>query len=784
MKKFGFGNLGSPLAVLLLLSLLVLGCRKDFAEYDSHQSTLSISVEEVRQMMGDPSSGMVSSRSPIKVPLDYTPNWDNAILNTQTGAPLVIAAVDTCCIPPDMPVKGNLIFRKDSTGTINCSLMLWFKSSDSTYVDWRAPLWTQNTFSGLVALVDAQDTIRRVASYANGSISKVLVWNKNIRDLAEDELGAPPTVEDRGGDEPGCAKWGPSAWDKIVSGFWHVIDGSGSFFNDWWDSIKENPGPPPQEPYSFFFYEFSNSPNWTWIPVTGGGGGAPTEFENYRVDCGIAMQNFIANGFYLPEYAHLDMRLCELLSELYISDNSGATNIRLQCLYANHQSAYFEDIWQYWDNSGKDQAASTVLNSFLDAACEENPSVQKAAMLRHAYCLGDMNLIDLWNRLTVECGQNFGLEISPCLAEIILSHANTSNSYQCPNGALANIINFARQHGLTAQQFIALVQSDALFQAMQSFMYEKGDSENSRHALKTVINLQMHGWFDKSHWTESELEQILAEDFSPQGIPVHFYFDISLRFIELRLKDPRYKDPCDYLCKTKAFAEATWDVLGGWTHTALDICGLIPAGGEPCDLINGVLYTFEGDGINASLSFGAAIPIAGWAATGAKWAGISFIFKGIKRDLEVKKIGNYLDFGTRGKLREVLNITDGIMEAHHIIPWELRNHELVQRAAQSGNVPYHINHFKNGKELEKFRIESNPNGQHANHPQYNTATEVKMDNLWRELKNHFGPGNVPADVASAKLIELQNNIGAVIDANPTTKINLLDLSSVQIPSVP
>jgi hypothetical protein len=211
---------------------------------------------------------------------------------------------------------------------------------------------------------------------------------------------------------------------------------------------------------------------------------------------------------------------------------------------------------------------------------------------------------------------------------------------------------------------------------------------------------------------------------------------------------------------------------------------LIPAGGEPCDLINGVLYTFEGDGINASLSFGAAIPIAGWAATGAKWAGISFIFKGIKRDLEVKKIGNYLDFGTRGKLREVLNITDGIMEAHHIIPWELRNHELVQRAAQSGNVPYHINHFKNGKELEKFRIESNPNGQHANHPQYNTATEVKMDNLWRELKNHFGPGNVPADVASAKLIELQNNIGAVIDANPTTKINLLDLSSVQIPSVP
>ena len=143
MKKFEFRNLGFPLAVLLLLSLFVLGCRKDrMEELDANYSTLSISVEEVRQILGDPSSGMVSSRNSIKVPLDYTPNWDNAILNTQTCAPLVIAAVDTCCIPPDMPVNGNLIFRKNNTGTIECSLMLWFKTLDSTYVDWRAPLWT------------------------------------------------------------------------------------------------------------------------------------------------------------------------------------------------------------------------------------------------------------------------------------------------------------------------------------------------------------------------------------------------------------------------------------------------------------------------------------------------------------------------------------------------------------------------------------------------------------------------------------------------------------------
>lgn len=454
------------LAIAALLALIFFACKKDrFEEPNSKQSTLPISVEEVKQILGDPSSGLVSSRSPIKVPLHFTPNWENAILNMQTGAPLVIAGVDTCCLPLNMPANGNLIFRKNITGSIECSLVLWFKSPGSTYNDWLAPLWTQSTFNGLVVLLDAQDTIRRVASYANGSINKVLVWNKNIRDLAEDEFGASPTVEDRAPD-PKCPRWGRSIWDKIGDFLLEVLDGLGAFFSDRGSNNGNNTG--QQNPYSFFF-DFSNSTNtWTW---TGGGGGASqTAFENYRVECGIARQNFIANGFYLPEYAHLDMGLCELLSELYVFDNSQSANIRLQCLYANHQSTYFEEIWQYWENSGKDQYARNVLNSFLDAACGENPSVQKAEMLRYTYCLGNVNLVNLWNRLTAQCGQNFGLDISPCLAEFILRNASTSSSYHCTNGALGNIINFARQHSLTGQQFLVLVQNEALFQQVKSLV--------------------------------------------------------------------------------------------------------------------------------------------------------------------------------------------------------------------------------------------------------------------------------------------------------------------------
>lgn len=236
------------MAVAGLLALIFVSCKKDrFEEPDANQSILPISVEEVKQILGDPSSGLVGSRSPIRVPLHFTPNWDNAILNTQTGTPLVVADVDTCCLPSHIPANGNLIFKKNIAGTIECSLMLWFKSPGSTYDDWRAPLWTQNTFSGLVVLVDERDTIRRVASYVNGSIHKVLVWNKNIRDIAEDELGTSPKVEDR---DPKCSKWGRSIWDKIGDSLLEVLDDIGSFFSNLGSNSGNNTGQP--NPYSFF----------------------------------------------------------------------------------------------------------------------------------------------------------------------------------------------------------------------------------------------------------------------------------------------------------------------------------------------------------------------------------------------------------------------------------------------------------------------------------------------------------------------------------------------------
>ncbi|MGE6220668.1 hypothetical protein ACQKCH_12645 [Nubsella zeaxanthinifaciens] len=66
-------------------------------------------------------------------------------------------------------------------------------------------------------------------------------------------------------------------------------------------------------------------------------------------------------------------------------------------------------------------------------------------------------------------------------------------------------------------------------------------------------------------------------------------------------------------------AVATWNVMGGTVHFALDIAGMVPFVGEAADLVNGAIYYIEGDKINAALSSAAAVPVFGWVATSGKW---------------------------------------------------------------------------------------------------------------------------------------------------------------------
>jgi hypothetical protein len=158
-------------------------------------------------------------------------------------------------------------------------------------------------------------------------------------------------------------------------------------------------------------------------------------------------------------------------------------------------------------------------------------------------------------------------------------------------------------------------------------------------------------------------------------------------------------------------------------HFVLDVIGLAPVIGEPADAANGVLYFIEGDSFSGTLSMLAMVPIGGEAATLTKW--------GVKYGDEL------VSFGSRNFLREAMRIPPGL-EAHHIIPWELRYHEIVQAAGRAG---FDLNDALNGFPMTRLQITRLPleadlagagqaaldkvvhieirGGVHANHPAYN-----------------------------------------------------------------
>jgi hypothetical protein len=55
-------------------------------------------------------------------------------------------------------------------------------------------------------------------------------------------------------------------------------------------------------------------------------------------------------------------------------------------------------------------------------------------------------------------------------------------------------------------------------------------------------------------------------------------------------------------------------------HAVLDVAGLVLVVGEVADVANGIWYAAEGNYVDAALSLASAIPLAGYAASGAKAA--------------------------------------------------------------------------------------------------------------------------------------------------------------------
>lgn len=175
------------------------------------------------------------------------------------------------------------------------------------------------------------------------------------------------------------------------------------------------------------------------------------------------------------------------------------------------------------------------------------------------------------------------------------------------------------------------------------------------------------------------------------------------------------------------------------------------------DLTNGTIYLINGDNTNALLSAGAAVPFAGWFASGIKLAKRAVpLVNGSKVVLRWYNAGGKIVFSGRSQLRKVLNLAKGdARTAHHIISWEHNTHDVVQLAAQDG---FHMNEALNGI----------PSLSNTNHPAYNTRIFNKLEALKTSLQ---AAGNWNPNKARIELEKLANDIRTIIVANPNTPLN-------------
>jgi hypothetical protein len=242
-----------------------------------------------------------------------------------------------------------------------------------------------------------------------------------------------------------------------------------------------------------------------------------------------------------------------------------------------------------------------------------------------------------------------------------------------------------------------------------------------------------------------ELSQDLTIDPS-----IEWLLAFSIERAQLKWDHPTWSDW--YLSLS-----AAWNVSKEGLHTALDGLGLVPGIGEVADLTNGLFYTLQGDYTNGSLSVASAVPFAGWVATGTKYA--KKTINGAKVVWHIDDVGK-ITFGNRNQLAKVLKTVGTDKQAHHLIPWEHLNHEVIQVAAKKDGLdPFHMNEFSNGLALSEV--------QHlGSHKAYNDAVFDRLE----EITTKFGANLSPA-LAAEKCRYLEGKLKDIISQYPTNKIS-------------
>ncbi|MEE1962931.1 AHH domain-containing protein [Allomuricauda taeanensis] len=282
-------------------------------------------------------------------------------------------------------------------------------------------------------------------------------------------------------------------------------------------------------------------------------------------------------------------------------------------------------------------------------------------------------------------------------------------------------------------------------------LYTWDQSETGKNALRIVMEMEMAG----IHYSEvntgfaSIVNKYNSFDVQSQyNHIVSIWF--TIRCAEIRALNPDWSE-----------WRVAWEASKDFIHLSLDVVGLVPGVGEAADLVNGAIYYAEGDTLNGTLSLSAAIPFAGWVATGSKWAvKVTKLANGTKVALQMTKTAdNLIDFGQKSSklFREQLGLVPGDgMIGHHVIPWNMNNHPVVQAAAKYKWHPHDAS--INGKIVSYER--------HAgSHNAYDTYVESRLEGLRQYINN--------PERAYQELKKLSDELQLKIDTNPTKRINEL-----------
>lgn len=294
----------------------------------------------------------------------------------------------------------------------------------------------------------------------------------------------------------------------------------------------------------------------------------------------------------------------------------------------------------------------------------------------------------------------------------------------------------------------------------------------AKSTSESLIKLMNEGIFDLDFddplFNSAIVEEFGAECVTPLFAPM-LAAQVAIEKVLLKQDNPSWSEE---KINRRAYMTALGILMLEKIHLNLDLIGLIPGAGEIADVSNGVIYSIEGKGVDAALSFSSAIPITGWVSTGSKFAYRAVTTaSGGKTTLKIIIDGaGKATFGSRSQLRRVLGLCKGDgKHAHHIFSWVAGGgHDLVQFASKK--FGFHLNEIANGIGVIAWRNQ-------PNHHIYDSKLVTLLNDLKTKLIADFGSLEaVPKFDMEQALKGLQDCIRANIINNPSLHLNDLDLN--------